>query len=239
MEPKDLRRAVAANIRSLAKGRKRALNTLADLAGVSRAQMFNVLAARTGATVDWLAKIADALDVPPAALLAETVAAPRKPATIEKRLPFVRVPAEIAAKRGAVPLVSLRAAAGPFGRGEEVELEEWVVPNTRRKMSTEMFVAQVEGESMTPKIPNGAYCLFRHPVRGPLAGKIVLIAHRRFHDPETHARYAVKRFVEARKTRSGVRVRLASFNAKFRAIEVEVEDPQDLRVIAELVDVLG
>jgi phage repressor protein C with HTH and peptisase S24 domain len=240
VEPRDLRRAVAANIRSIAKRRRRTINALADFAGVSRAQMFNVLAARTGATVDWLAKVASALDVEPAALLAVSEAATSSAAAAAERRPaFTRVPTEVAAKQGAVPLVTLRAAAGPFGRGEQVEIDEWVVPNTRRKISSEMFVAQVEGDSMAPTIPGGAYCLFRHPVRGPLDGRVVLVAYRRFHDPETHARYAVKRFVSAKKTKTGGKVRLASFNPRFKPIEIATDDPQDVRVVAEFVEVLG
>ncbi len=76
-------------------------------------------------------------------------------------------------------------------------------------------------------------------MRGPLERKIVLVAHRRFEDPETHARYAVKKFVGAKKIRAGAVVRLASFNDSFKTIELTVEDPQDLRVIAEFVEVLG
>lgn len=56
-------RAVAANIRRLAKARGVGLNVIADLAGVSRSQLFDVLAANTSPTIDWLALVAQALGV--------------------------------------------------------------------------------------------------------------------------------------------------------------------------------
>ena len=237
MEPTDLRRVVAANIRALAKARGRPLNALADFAGVSRAQMFNVLAGRAAASVDWLAKVAGALDVVPAVLLAEA-AENAKPPVAHRRSPFVRV-APAGGTEGAVPLLNLRVAAGRLGRGDEVHTDAWVVPHSRKKVSRDMFVAQIDGESMAPRIPNGSYCLFRYPVRGALEGKIVLVAHRRFHDPETHARYAVKKFLQAKKTRSGGVVRLGSLNPDFKPLDVALTEPDDLRVIAELIDVLG
>jgi len=45
------------------------VSALADIAGVSRAQMFNVLRCTSSATVDWLAKVADALEIQPWELL--------------------------------------------------------------------------------------------------------------------------------------------------------------------------
>lgn len=46
------------------------MNSLADFAGVSRSQLYDMLARRKAASIDWLAKIATALDVPPSQLLA-------------------------------------------------------------------------------------------------------------------------------------------------------------------------
>ena len=61
---KNLRSIVAANIRRLAKRRRVGLNRLADEAGVSRSQLFNVLACTSAPSVGWLAAVAAALDVP-------------------------------------------------------------------------------------------------------------------------------------------------------------------------------
>lgn len=45
------------------------LNSLADFAGVSRSQLYDVLSGKKAASIDWLAKISDALDIEPSKLL--------------------------------------------------------------------------------------------------------------------------------------------------------------------------
>jgi lambda repressor-like predicted transcriptional regulator len=70
VEAKELRRLVARNIRAAAKRKRVALTALADFAGVSRSQVFTVLATTTSPTLDWIARVATALDVEPWQLLA-------------------------------------------------------------------------------------------------------------------------------------------------------------------------
>ncbi len=77
VEPQELRTVVARNIRALAEARGTTLNSLADFAGVSRAQLYSVLAGDAAPTTDWLAKIAAVLEVDPSKLLAPA-AAPRQ-----------------------------------------------------------------------------------------------------------------------------------------------------------------
>lgn len=69
MEPSALRALVARNVRAEAKRKGVALIALADFAAVSRSQLFAVLAKETSPTLDWIAKIASALDVEPWQLL--------------------------------------------------------------------------------------------------------------------------------------------------------------------------
>jgi len=70
VDARELRKLLARNVRIVARRRKLALTALADFAGVSRSQMFAVLAGSTSPTIDWLAKIASALDIEPSQLLA-------------------------------------------------------------------------------------------------------------------------------------------------------------------------
>ena len=65
----DVRAIVASNIRALAKARGMALNMLADVSGVSRSQLFNVLSCASSASLDWMARVASALEVEPWELL--------------------------------------------------------------------------------------------------------------------------------------------------------------------------
>ena len=66
---KSLRLVVAKNIREAAEDRDISLNHLADKAGVSRSQLFLVLAHDCGVSIEWLEKVADALDVDIVALV--------------------------------------------------------------------------------------------------------------------------------------------------------------------------
>jgi transcriptional regulator with XRE-family HTH domain len=68
--PNDsLHRHIATRIRSLAERRNWSGNHLADIAGVSRAQMSRLLTLQTSPTIGLLAKIAAALEVSPRDLL--------------------------------------------------------------------------------------------------------------------------------------------------------------------------
>ena len=96
-----------------------------------------------------------------------------------------------------VPLVPLAVAAGAFGNTQNAEAEKdwkWVEVSTGRRLQPGMFVAQIVGKSMEPAVPDGAYGLFRAPVEGTRQGKTVLIQLREATDPETGARYTVKRY---------------------------------------------
>ena len=145
-----------------------------------------------------------------------------------------------------VPLIPLEAAAGAFGDPQHVEPDdqwEWVAPNATRRLSPGMFVAQVVGKSMEPVIPDGAYALFRAPVEGTRQGKIVLVELHDAADPETGARYTVKRY-RSEKAAEGdswrhTRVLLEPLNAEFEPIVCTGTNEGELRVVAEVIEVIG
>lgn len=144
-----------------------------------------------------------------------------------------------------VPFVPLKAAAGAFGDPQHIEDEdfEWVAVESSHRLRPGMFVAQVVGKSMEPAIPDGAWCLFRAPVEGTRLGKTVLVQLRDATDPETGQRYTVKRY-ESEKAAKGAswrheRITLKPLNVEFEPIVLTGEDEGELRVIAELIEVLG
>lgn len=162
-------------------------------------------------------------------------------------LPFQRLeerPKPADRYRDCVPLVPLEAAAGAFGEPQFVDEREefgWVRLDTRLRLRKGMFVAQVVGKSMEPRIPDGAWCLFRSPVTGTRQGRTLLVQLRDAVDPDTGQRYTVKRY-ESRRVRHGdswrhERIRLLPVNREFEPIEVAEKD--QVRFIAELVEVLG
>lgn len=144
-----------------------------------------------------------------------------------------------------VPLIPLKAAAGAFSDPQHIEDDkwEWVALNSRHRLRSGMFVAQVVGKSMEPLIPDGAYCLFAAPVTGTRLGKTVLVQLRDTADPETGERYTVKRY-ESKKAKEGnawrhSRITLKPLNPDFGPIEITGSDESELQVIAELIEVLG
>jgi SOS-response transcriptional repressor LexA len=75
-----------------------------------------------------------------------------------------------------LPLYSLEAAAGKFGKKQEAEPEGWVeVQPSHSILTKDMFVTHVEGYSMQPKIPDGSLCAFRSNVSMPYNGKVLLL----------------------------------------------------------------
>ncbi|MCX8073727.1 MAG: hypothetical protein N3C12_14960 [Candidatus Binatia bacterium] len=98
------------------------------------------------------------------------------PVVAAEVLPFRRVTSSADEKyRTCVPLLTLKAAAGAFGEPQAVASEEWVAPDSRRWLQPGMFVAQLVDRPMEPRIPDGAWCLFRAPVEGSRQGKIALV----------------------------------------------------------------
>lgn len=144
-----------------------------------------------------------------------------------------------------VPFVPLKAAAGAFGDGQYIEEDgfEWIAINSRHRLRPGMFVAQVVGKSMEPTIPDGALCLFRAPVEGTNQGKTVLVRLLDATDAETGERFTVKRY-ESEKAQDGdswrhTKITLKPVNLAFEPIVLTGEKADELKVVAELVEVLG
>ena len=144
-----------------------------------------------------------------------------------------------------VPLVPLAAAAGAFSAPQKVAGEDdwqWVDLHPKRPLAEGMFVARIAGRSMQPAIPDGAYALFRAPVRGTRQGKTVLVQLRDATDPETGARYTVKRY-ESEKAKEGdawrhTKITLKPINPEFQPIVLTAMDEDSVQVIAELLEVV-
>ena len=150
-----------------------------------------------------------------------------------------------------VPLVPLAVAAGAFGEPQTVEPEEdrqWVDVGAGRRLRPGMFVARIAGRSMEPAVPDGAYGLFRAPVEGTRQGKTVLVRLRDATDPETGARYTVKRYESekagGRDAGDGdvpthTKITLKPLNPEFDPIVLTAADEGAVAVVAELVDVIA
>ncbi len=69
MKPGPTRHIVADNLRRELEAQSLSMNEFASKAGVSRSQVYDVLAARKAPSVDWLQKVSEALKIEPWSLL--------------------------------------------------------------------------------------------------------------------------------------------------------------------------
>jgi len=76
-----------------------------------------------------------------------------------------------------LPLYSLEAAAGKFGKQQTaVAPEGWIkVPPGHVPLTRGTFVAHIKGRSMEPTIPDGSLCAFKSRVSKPYDGKVLLM----------------------------------------------------------------
>lgn len=163
------------------------------------------------------------------------------------RLPYEVVDYESALPYdGFVPLFDLQAAAGEFsGFQSPADEFQWVKLPEHFATRPGQFVAQVVGESMNKRIPNGAWCLFNATPGGTRNGKIVLVQHRAIEDPDNGSCLTVKLY-RSEKTMSGdelvnERVILKPVTSAhgYRDIAIEDDDLHDLRVVGEFIAVLA
>jgi uncharacterized protein len=166
-------------------------------------------------------------------------------------LPFPRLaPEEVDPFVNALPVVPFKAAAGGFSElqliAQTPEAFDWIPPPDFIVPRPGMFIAQVMGESMNRRIPNGAWCLFAPPPGGSREGKIVLVQHRDIHDPDTGASFTVKRYHSEkvaghdgdwRHTR--IVLKPDSTRPGYAPIVLEADAASELTVVGEYVAQLG
>ena len=172
-------------------------------------------------------------------------------------IPLKRVPPEdVRPFVNAVPVYELKVAAGRFGAAQTVQevpqheevanpsAFEWVALEPPHRPAAGLFVAQVVGESMNRRIPNGAWCLWKLHPAGSRQGKVVLAQHSDIQDPDLGA-YTVKVYEsekEASDTGSWRHRRIIlkpdSTDPSFEPIAFEDLQEGELGIIAELVRVV-
>ncbi len=149
------------------------------------------------------------------------------------------VPSNVLQFRTHLPRYSLAVAAGPFlTNPEDVQADEWLEVPADLRLDDDMFVAEIRGQSMEPKIPNGSLCVFRRNVVGSRNNRLVLVRNSELADDN---QYTVKRYKsEKRVTEDGfvqTRIRLESLNPAYPSWDLDPEEDK-YQVIAEFVRVL-
>lgn len=162
-------------------------------------------------------------------------------------LPFRRLGADEARPyENCVPLYDLKIAAGGFSDEQQMDDCEWVELPEEFIPRKGLFVAQVVGDSMNRRIPNGAWCLFRIASAGSRNGKVVLASHREIADTDTGGHYTVKIYESTKENLAdgswrhmSIILRPDSYLAGYESIVLSKEQAENLRVVGELVVVLG
>lgn len=137
-----------------------------------------------------------------------------------------------------LPVYTAAAAAGVFGVGAEVAPKGWIEVKGSLKLDSSMFVVQVMGESMIPKIRSGDFLVFRASPSGTRQGKIVLAQYRGPADPDTGGSYTVKRYFSSKVVSSDSEwrhreIRLEPLNPEYEPITLSPEDANDFKIIGE------
>ncbi|MDR0183826.1 DNA/RNA helicase domain-containing protein [Lysobacter arvi] len=180
-----------------------------------------------------------------------TPSLPAKPAAVPGALldarPFqVLRSREVRPWENSVPLLDLRISAGDFGDAQMLEQDavEWVALPDHIRIAPGQFVAQVHGESMNRRVPNGAWVLFSSDMRGSKQGRMVLVRRHDLGDPEESGRYTLKIY-DARKmeTEDGpvyerIWLRPDSTDRRFEPIPLALDDDERPMIAAWVVSVL-
>lgn len=160
-------------------------------------------------------------------------------------LPLAEI-GDVVPYENAIPVYSLKAAAGEFSEYQNLGDCDWVALPEWLRPEPGLFVAQVEGESMNRRIPNGSWCVFRALPAGTREGKIVLVQHRDIQDSDTGGQYTVKRYHSEKKELDDggwihERIVLKPETNRFgyRDIVLVGNQIEDLKVVGEFVVVLS
>jgi DUF2075 family protein len=175
-------------------------------------------------------------------------AEPKRAQAAEDIRPFRIIPATDAIPfETALPVIPLQMAAGAFSGTQlhDAKSVEWAIPDGVR-VGPGMFIAQVVGESMNKRIPNGSWCVFRANPAGTRQNKIVLAQLRDISDPDTGARFTVKLY-SSEKTQDAdggwkhltVTLSPSSTDPSFKPIVVRPSEEEPITIVAELVAVLA
>ena len=149
------------------------------------------------------------------------------------------VPAEILRFQTHLPRYAMAVAAGPFlTNPDDIQADEWIEVPAEVRLDEGMFVAQIRGQSMEPRIPDGSLCVFQSKVVGSRNGRLVLVRNSELADDN---QYTVKRYKsEKQVTEEGflqTRIRLESLNLAYPSWDLD-EDSEKYQIVAEFLRVL-
>jgi transcriptional regulator with XRE-family HTH domain len=236
-----LLRRVGARIAELRRARGWTQEALAEFVGTNVKHLQNIERGEENLTLRTIDAFAVALGGTPADLLVAPATTTRRPGRPSRRAappPVVRrAPLDPVRLTTSVPMLTLVAAAGDPDGTYPASFVDWVeVPG--RRLARGLFVARVQGDSMAPRIPDGAHALFRAAPSGDLVGRVVLVALGDDGD-DGHAQFVLKKVSQVEHVADDqARIRLVSINPRGGSRWTRAGAGAGARVVAELVEVL-
>jgi len=152
---------------------------------------------------------------------------------------------EAAACPNVVPLFDIKIAAGDFSKEQWLQDCQYAELPDHFTAKPGFFLAQVIGDSMNRRIPNGSWCLFREPSEGTRNGKVVLVQSRDIQDPDTGGQYTVKIYrsektiAEDSWSHRSICLEPDSMDFNFKPIVLDSDTVNDLRIVGEFVGIIG
>jgi hypothetical protein len=144
----------------------------------------------------------------------------------------------------ALPCFDVKVAAGAFSPEQWIEDCQWIEPPEHIAIRKGYFVAQVIGESMNQRIPNGSWCLFKANSAGSREGEIVLVQHRDIQDPSYAGSFTIKVYTSEKVAtdegwqHENIVLQPRSTNPKFTDLVFNSDTLRDLQIIGEFVATL-
>lgn len=156
---------------------------------------------------------------------------------------FSDVIPEASYKDGYLPIYDLQAVATAFKEQPIPNIKGWKPIQDKRRLTEDMFIAQVVGKSMELTIPDGSWCLFRFERGGSRNGLVVLVESRLVKDPESHQSFTIKRYQSEKQDLGGgewrhKKITLSPDNKDFHDIVLKDITGEDFHVVAEFVEVI-
>lgn len=152
---------------------------------------------------------------------------------------------EVADCPNAVPIFDVKVAAGDFSKEQWLQDCRYAELPDHFTAKPGFFIAQVVGESMNRRIPNGSWCLFREAPDGSRNGKVVIVQSRDIQDSETGGQYTVKVYQSEKAVREdswshcSIQLRPDSMDHNFKPITLNPDTLHELHVIGEFVGIIS
>ncbi len=165
---------------------------------------------------------------------------------IHPAYPFrVLTPEEAVDYPNAVPIFDIKIAAGDFSKEQWLQDCQYAELPEHFTAKPGFFIAQVIGESMNRRIPNGSWCIFREPSDGSRNGKVVIVQSRDIQDHDTGGQYTVKIYRSEKTTTDdswshrNIQLEPDSMDKNFKPLTLDHDAANDLRVIGEYVGIIS